>query len=117
MSLNLDIALTILVWVFIIFLVALGYLVSMCLLELHKSLVNLTEISRIYKDDAKPVLDELKSTLVNVKKMTTASNSSLNILKSAVTGMLGAGALMLGNLKGKGGFIDGLLSGFKLFKK
>lgn len=117
MSLNLDIALTILVWVFIIFLLCLGYLVSMCLIELHKSLVNLTEISKIYKEEAQPLVDELKTTLANVKKMTTTSNNRIDFLKSAITGALGAGALMLGNFTGKGGFIDGILSGFKLFRK
>ncbi len=116
MSLNLDIALTILVWLFIIFLLCLGYLVSMCLIELHKSLVNLTEISRIYKAEAQPIVEELKTTLENIKKITT-SNNRINILKSAITGALGAGALMFGKLKGKGGFLDGLLSGFKLFRK
>ena len=117
MSLNLDIGLTILVWVFIIFLVALGYLLTMCLLDLHKVLVNLNEISQIYKDEAKPLVDELKTTLQNVKKMTSNSYSNLNVIKSAVTGALGAGAMMLTSFVGKGGFIDGIIKGFRLFKK
>lgn len=117
MSLNLDIGLTILVWVFIIFLVALGYLLTMCLLELHKVLVNLNEISKIYREEAQPLVEELKSTLQNVKKMTSNSYSNMNVIKSAVTGVLGAGAVMLTNLAGKGGFVDGIIKGFRLFKK
>lgn len=118
MSLNLDFALTVLVWVFIVFLLVLGYFIARCLFELNKTLINLTEISRICKEEALPILDEVKNTLSNVKEMTTSQKSKLTVIKNVLTSALGASSLILSNLKGKtGGFVDGLISGFKLFKK
>ena len=118
MSLNLDIALTVLVWVFIVFLAVLGVFLAKCLYELNKTLINITEITRICKEEAEPLLDELRKTLENVKDMTTSSTSKLTVIKNVLSSAVGAATLMLGNLKGKtGGFIDGLLSGFRLFKK
>lgn len=118
MSYGLDFGLTVLVWAFIIFLVALGYLLCMCLLELHKSLQNFTEITNICKSETQPIIDEVKDTFVNIKKITAGPITGFNFLKSILSGALGTGALMLSNLKSiKGGFLDGLFSGFKLFKK
>ncbi len=118
MSSTLDISITILVWILIIFFVALGFLVSKCLIELYKTLQNCTEISEVCKDEAKPLLGEFKNTLANVQRITSGANSNVKILKSVLTGALGAGALMIGNLKSKkGGFLNGLISGFNMFRK
>lgn len=118
MSSSLDISITILVWILIIFFIALGIMLTMCLIELRKTLQNCSEISKICKDETQPILGEFKNTLANVQKITSGANSNFNMIKGVFKGALGAGALMLSHLKSKnGGFIQGLISGFKLFKK
>lgn len=118
MSPTLDVSIVVLVWILVLFFIAMGVMLTLCLIELLKTLKNCVEISKVLKDDAQPLIGELKNTLANVQKITSGTKSNLGILKSALTGALGAGALMLGNLKSKkGGFISGLISGFNLFRK
>ncbi len=118
MSSTLDISITVLVWILVLFFVSLGIMLVMCLIELLKTLKNCTVISKIYKDEAEPLLAELKATISNVQKITSGTKSNLSIVKNVFKGAIGAGALMLGNLKSKkDGFISGLISGFNLFRK
>ena len=118
MSSTLDISITILVWILVLFFIALGIMLVMCLIELLKTLKNCAEISKLYKDEAEPLLNELKTTLENVQKITSGTKSNLNFIKNVFTGALGAGALMIDNLKSKkDGFISGLISGFNMFRK
>ena len=118
MTFTLNLSLSILAWILSAFFIALGVMLVLCLIELRKVLQNFTVISNVYKDEAKPLLSELKNTLSNVQKITSSANSGTNIVKSILTGALGAGALMFSNLKNKkGGFLSGLISGFNMFRK
>jgi len=118
MSLSLEMSITVLVWVLIIFFIAFGILLCKCLVELYKTLQNCTEISKVCKDETQPILGEIKGTLSNVQKFTSGTSSNINMFKNVLKGALGAGALMIANIKSKkGGFLSGLISGFNMFRK
>ncbi len=78
---------------------------------------NLTEITDTAKKEIKPALKSINNILSTVNNVSTATNRQLDMVKKILTTLLGASCVALGNVKNKGSFFSGLISGFNLFRK
>ena len=110
--------------VLIIFLVALIIALTVLCVYLAKLIDETTNTMRSLKTlmdltnkELEPALKSINSVLKTVDNVSTATNKQFETVKKVLTTVLGASCIALSNVRNKGGFFSGLLSGFNLFKK
>ncbi|MGM9994171.1 MAG: hypothetical protein ACI37R_05535 [Candidatus Avigastranaerophilus sp.] len=99
----------------IVLIVIAVYLVKF-LQESTLAMTNIKDITETTKKELEPALKSINNILVTVSNVSTATNKQFETVKKILTTLLGASCFVFSKAK-SGGFINGLLSGFKLFSK
>lgn len=84
--------------------------------EATLTMANLKDITETTKKELEPALKSINSILLTVNNVSVATNNQFEMIKKILTTILGASCFAFSKAK-SGGFINGILSGFKLFSK
>ena len=84
--------------------------------EATLTMVNLKEITQTTKKEIDPAFKSINGILSTLNNVSTATNNQFELVKKVLTTLLGASCVAFSRAK-NGGFINGILSGFKLFSK
>lgn len=117
MSTSLECVLIIFLIALIIVLVVLCVYLSKLIEETTEAMRSLKELTDITKKEIEPALKSVNNVLKTVDNVSIATNKQFDTVKKILTTLLGASCVALSNVKNKGSFFSGLISGFKLFKK
>lgn len=98
-----------------------GFLVKL-LFDMSKLAKNLSDTTVVIKDELKPALSELSSTLKSINSITKNANSKVDSFSKILEEIFGAGSIMFTKAKTiSGGLVKGLTKGLvtvlKLFLK
>lgn len=85
--------------------------------ELTTTVTKVNEIADIVKKEGEPALKSINNILSSVSNLSDATTKQLVFAKKVLSSVLGASFLAYSNLKSKGGFINGIISGFKFFHR
>ncbi len=113
----LESVLALLIVVTIVVIVVITVFVVKFLNEATLTMINLKDITDITKKEIGPALKSVNNILSTVNNVSTVTNNQLELVKKILTTLLGASCIAFGKVKGKSGFLSGLVSGFNLFKK
>lgn len=107
--------------VFAIVLIVISVIVTVFLVRFLKettlTMTSARELINMTKEEVKPSLRSISKILATVDNVSTATNKQLDMVKKILTTLLGASCVAFGNVKDKGGFFSGLISGFNFFRK
>ena len=103
--------------VLIIILVILCVYITKLLEETTETMRSLKELTDLTKKEIEPALKSVNNVLKTVDNVSIATNRQLDTVKKILTTILGASCVAFANVKNKGGFFNGLISGFKIFRK
>lgn len=107
--------------VFVIVLIIVLVIVTVFLIKLIKeatlTLTSIKGLTDLAQKELEPALKSINNILATVNNVSTATNKQFELLKKILTTLLGASCVAFGNVKSKGGFFSGLISGFNLFRK
>lgn len=117
MSVTLECVLIIFIIALIIVLVILCVYLSKLIEETTETMKSLKELTDLAKKELEPALKSVNNVLKTVDNVSIATNKQFDTIRKILTTLLGASCIALTNVKDKGGFFSGLVSGFKLFKK
>lgn len=118
MSTALEVSLIFLIFTTIIIGVIVTVFLIKLLIDLSKLTVNLDEVTTLVKREVEPTLKEIKEALNNINTLAKSADKQFDVAKKILSGVLGASGMALGGLKTiSGGFMKGILAGFKLFRK
>lgn len=118
MTSPLQISLIFLIFTTIIIGVIVAIFLIKLLIDLSKLTVNLDEVTTLVKREIEPTLKEIKQALNNINALAQSADKQFDVAKKVLTGVVGASGIALGGLKSvSGGFLKGMLSGLKLFRK
>ena len=121
MSELLEISLVCLVVVIAVSVVFLTVYLCKTLIKLSQLIMSLDKVSNTVNDELQPIMDEVGSTLKVISSF--AQNADNNFLKSKkiILSLLGILSVFLGGIKNvtnlSGGFLKGIIAGFKMFSK
>lgn len=105
---------------FIIILTVVTIVMAVFLIKFIKeatlTMANLKDITGTTKKELEPALKSINSILLTVNNVSVATNNQFEMIKKILTTILGASCFAFSKAK-SGGFINGILSGFKLFSK
>ncbi len=113
---TLECVLTAFVVVLIVISIVITVFLVKFLKELTLTLKSIKELTDLTREEIKPALITLNDVLKTVKNVSSATNRQFELMKNILTTLLGASCAAFGSLKGKGGFISGLVSGFNMFR-
>lgn len=117
MTPTLESLIAVLIVVVIVVLVVLTIFLVKFVQELTSTITNINGLIDTTKQEIIPALKSVNNILATVNNVSNATNHQLETIKKILTTMLGASCLALGTVKSKGGFINGLVSGFNFFRK
>ncbi len=117
MSPMLESILAVLAVVIIIVLVIITVYLVKFLKESTLTMSSIRQLTDLTKDELKPALKSINNILATVNNVSNATNNQMENIKKILTTLLGASCLAFANVKSKGGFFSGLVSGFNLFRK
>ena len=117
MSVTLECVLAVFLVVLIIVLVVLCVYLSQLIEETTQTMKSLKELTDLTKKELEPALKSVNNVLKTVDNVSIATNKQFDTLKKILTTLLGASCVAFANVKNKGGFFSGLISGFNMFKK
>ena len=80
------------------------------------TITSIKELTDVTRKEMEPALKSVNNILATVSNVSTATNKQLELIKKILTTLLGASCVAFGTVKNKGGFISGLISGFKTFR-
>jgi len=103
--------------VLIVILVVLTIFVVKLIQEATLTLTSVKKLVDLTSDELKPALKSLNNVLETASNVSIATNKQFDLIKKILTTLLGASCVALTNVKSKGGFFSGLMSGFNLFRK
>lgn len=94
-----------------------GFIIKL-FIDADKLINNVNEVTILVKNGVEPTLEELKKTLENVNSIAKQADRQVDAIKKAFSVILGTGGLAACGLKNiSGGFLKGIMSGFKLFRR
>jgi len=106
---------------FIIVLIILFVILTVFIVKLLKettlAMTSIKELTDLTKQELKPALVSINNILATVNNVSNATNRQLDLVKKILTTLLGASCAAFGTMKSKGGFFNGLMSGFNFFRK
>ena len=117
MSPTLECVIAVFVIVLIVVLVVLTIFVVKLIQEATITLTSVKKLVDLTNDELKPALKSLNNVLETASNVSIATNKQFDLIKKILTTLLGASCVALTNVKSKGGFFSGLMSGFNLFRK
>lgn len=117
MTPTLECVIAVFVIVLIIVLVVLTVFVIKLIQEATHTLTSVKQLLDLTTDELKPALKSLNNVLTTISNVSLATNKQFDLIKKILTTLLGASCVALTNVKSKGGFISGLISGFNIFRK
>ncbi len=117
MSVTLECILIIFIIALIIMMVILCIYLSKLIEQTTDTMKSLQELTDLAKKELEPALKSMNNVLKTVDNVSIATNKQFDTVKKILTTLLGASCVALTNVRNKGGFFSGLVSGFKLFKK
>lgn len=117
MSVTLECVLIVFLIALIIVMAVLCIYLSKLLDETTQTVRSLRELADTTKQEIIPALKSVNNVLKTVDNVSIATNKHFDLVKRILTTLLGASCIALSNVKNKGGFFSGLISGFNLFKK
>ena len=117
MSVTLECVLIIFIISLIIVLVILCVYLSKLIEETTEAMKSFKDLTDLAKKELEPALKSVNNVLKTVDNVSIATNKQFDTIRKILTTLLGASCIALTNVKDKGGFFSGLVSGFKLFKK
>ena len=117
MSPTLECVIAVFVIVLIVVLVVITIFVVKFIQEATVTLTSVKQLVDLTNEELKPAMKSLNNILNAVSNVSTATNKQLDLVKKILTTLLGASCVALTNVKAKGGFFSGLMSGFNLFRK
>ena len=85
--------------------------------ELTKTTASVRALTDLTTNELKPALKSLNEVLATLTKVSSATNKHFEMVRNILTTLLGASCVALTNVKSKGGFFSGLMSGFNMFRK
>ncbi|MCD7780190.1 MAG: hypothetical protein LUH05_05910 [Candidatus Gastranaerophilales bacterium] len=107
--------------VFIIVLIVVAVVLTIFTVKLFQeaalALMSIKELTDMAKKELAPALISLNKVLATVNNVSNATNKQFELVKKILTTLLGASCVAFTNVKGKGGFFSGLVSGFNMFRK
>lgn len=113
-----EIGILILAAVTVTLLVILAGFIIKLFIDTDKLINNVNEVTIIVKNGVEPTLKELKETLENVNSIAKQADKQVDAIKKVFSVALGTGGLAFCGLKNiSGGFLKGIMSGFKLFRR
>ncbi|MCD7739867.1 MAG: hypothetical protein LUH11_00755 [Candidatus Gastranaerophilales bacterium] len=113
----LECVLAVFLIVLIIVLVVLTIFAVKFLQEITLTMMSIKELSDLTKKELAPALISLNQVLKTVSNVSNATNKQFELVKKILTTLLGASCVAFTNVRGKGGFFSGLISGFNMFRK
>ena len=106
---------------FIIVLIILFVILTVFIVRLLKettlAMTGIKELTDLMKEELKPMLTSVNKILSTVNNVSAVTNRQFELVKKILTTLLGASCVAFGNIKDKGGFFNGLISGFNFFRK
>ena len=113
-----EISILILASVTVVLLVILAGFIIKLFIDTDRLINNVNEVTILVKNGVEPTLKELKETLENVNSIAKQADKQVDAIKKAFSLVLGTGGLAVCGLKNiSGGFLKGIMSGFKLFRR
>ncbi len=103
--------------VLIIVLVVITIFTVKLLQETTLTMTSIKELTDLAKKELEPALLSLNKVLSAINNVSSATNKQFELIKKILTTLLGASCVAFTNIRGKGGFLSGLVSGFNMFKK
>ncbi len=107
--------------IFIVVLIVVTIVLSVFLVkfiqEITLTMTSIREMTDITKKELEPALKSINEVLSTVNRVSSATNKQFDLIKKILTTLLGASCVAFSNVKGKGGFFSGLISGFNIFRK
>ncbi len=103
--------------VLIIVLVVITIFTVKLLQEMTLTMTSIKELTDLTKKELEPALLSLNKVLSAVNNVSNATNKQFELIKKILTTLLGASCVAFTNVRGKGGFFSGLISGFNMFRK
>ncbi len=107
--------------VFIIVLIVVAVVLTIFTVKLFQeaalALMSIKELTDMAKKELAPAIISLNKVLATVNNVSNATNKQFELVKKILTTLLGASCVAFTNVKGKGGFFSGLVSGFNMFRK
>ncbi len=113
----LECVLAVFLIVLIVVFVVLAIFVVKFLQEATLTMMSIKELTDLTKKELTPALISLNKVLTTVGNVSSATNRQFELIKKILTTLLGASCVAFTNVKGKGGFFSGLISGFNMFRK
>lgn len=117
MTPTLECVIAVFVIVLIIVLVILTVFVVKFIQEATLTLSSVKQLIDLTNDELKPALKSLNNVLSIISNVSLATNKQIDLIKKILTTLLGASCVAFTNVKSKGGFLSGLISGFNIFRK
>ncbi len=112
----LEVVIASLIIVLIIVLVVITVFLVKFIQEATLTMTSIKELTDVTRKEMEPALKSVNNILATVSNVSTATNKQLELIKKILTTLLGASCVAFGTVKNKGGFISGLISGFKTFR-
>lgn len=104
-----------------VFVVVIGTIITIALVKLLKTSVHtmtsIKELVDITKEEMQPAFKSVNGILDSVNNITTSTNKQFETVKKLISTVIGATYMAYSGLKGKGGLINGILTGFNFFRK
>ena len=85
--------------------------------KMTETMTSFKELTDLTKRELEPALKSFNNVLKTVDNVSVVTNRNFDILKNILTTLLGASCIALTNVKNRGGFFSGLVSGFNAFRK
>ena len=117
MTPTLECVIAVFIIVLIIILVVLTIFLVKFIQEATLTLTSAKQLIDLTNNELKPALKSLNNVLNTVSNVSIATNKQFDLVKKILTTILGASCVALTNVKAKGGFFSGLMSGFNMFRK
>ncbi len=106
--------------VFTVVLIVIAVIITVFLVKFLKemtvTLISIRELTDLAKKEMEPALKSVNNILSTINNVSNATNKQFEFVKKLITTCLGALIFVFGKTK-KTGFINGLISGFNIFRK